>query len=270
MSELVISGLTAEVAGRPILTGVDLTVRSGEVHAIMGPNGSGKSTLSHVLMGRPGYVVTGGSMLLDGVDLAALAPHERAQAGLFLGMQYPTEVPGVSLQSVLTESLAAQHRSGTTFDADLRAEAKRVGLDEAFLSRSLNVDFSGGEKKRNETLQLAVLRPKFAILDEIDSGLDVDALAQVSQRVEEATSEWGLGVIAVTHYNRLLEKLHADVVHIFAKGRILESGGPELAETLEESGYARWVEEAGGDDAPAAVAAADDPFADPFADPLGL
>ncbi|MEI2654193.1 MAG: Fe-S cluster assembly ATPase SufC [Microthrixaceae bacterium] len=268
MSELVVTDLRAEVAGRPILTGVNLTVRSGEVHAIMGPNGSGKSTLSHVLMGRPGYTVTGGSVTLDGVDLIGLAPHERAQAGLFLGMQYPTEVPGVSIQSVLRESLVAAGGSGADLDADLRAEAARVGLDPALVGRSLNVDFSGGEKKRNETVQLALLRPKFAILDEIDSGLDVDALAQVSQRVEEATSEWGLGVIAVTHYNRLLEKLHADVVHIFAKGRILESGGPELAESLEESGYATWVEAAGGDEPEPSAAAVEDPFADPFADPL--
>jgi len=264
-SELVITDLTAEVAGRAILTGVTLTVRSGEVHAIMGPNGSGKSTLSHVLMGRPGYVVTGGSMLLDGVELSGLAPHERAQAGLFLGMQYPTEVPGVSLQAVLRESLVAAGGDGADLTAELETEAARVGLDPRLTQRSLNVDFSGGEKKRNETVQLAMLRPKFAILDEIDSGLDIDALAQVSQRVEEATSEWGLGVIAVTHYNRLLEKLHADVVHIFARGRILESGGPELAEELEVSGYARWLDDAGVDDAVPAAAAADDPFADPFA-----
>ena len=242
-SQLVIRNLTAEVAGRQILNGVDLTVNSGEVHAIMGPNGSGKSTLSHVLMGRPGYVVTGGTVELDGVDLLALAPHERAQEGLFLGMQYPTEVPGVSIQAVLAESLRAQRVSSDLMLDELHREATRVGLDDSFLDRSLNVDFSGGEKKRNETVQLAMLRPKFAILDEIDSGLDVDALAQVSQRVEEATAEWGLGVIAVTHYNRLLEKLHADVVHIFANGRILDSGGPELAEELEVSGYGRWLED---------------------------
>jgi Fe-S cluster assembly ATP-binding protein len=264
VSELVVEGLTAEVAGRPILHGVSLTVRSGEVHAIMGPNGSGKSTLSHVLMGRPGYVVTGGTMRIDGVDLAGLAPHERARAGLFLGMQYPTEVPGVTIGEVVHEAVAAAGRDGTSLDDDLRSEASRVGLDPAFLHRALNVDFSGGEKKRNETVQLAVLRPKFAILDEIDSGLDVDALAQVSQRVEEATSEWGLGVIAVTHYNRLLEKLHADVVHIFARGRILESAGPELAEVLEAEGYARWVD-ADENDQVGASAPADDPFADPLA-----
>ena len=149
MSELVVTDLRAEVAGRPILTGVNLTVRSGEVHAIMGPNGSGKSTLSHVLMGRPGYTVTDGSVTLDGVDLIGLGPHERAQAGLFLGMQYPTEVPGVSIQSVLRESLVAAGGSGADLDADLRAEAARVGLDPALVGRSLNVDFSGGEKKRN-------------------------------------------------------------------------------------------------------------------------
>ena len=175
MSELVVTDLRAEVAGRPILTGVNLTVRSGEVHAIMGPNGSGKSTLSHVLMGRPGYTVTGGSVTLDGVDLIGLAPHERAQAGLFLGMQYPTEVPGVSIQSVLRESLVAAGGSGADLDADLRAEAARVGLDPALVGRSLNVDFSGGEKKRNETVQLALLRPKFAILDEIDPTIELPA-----------------------------------------------------------------------------------------------
>ena len=158
-------------------------------------------------------------------------------------MQYPTEVPGVSIQAVLAESLRAQRVSSDLMLDELHREAARVGLDDSFLDRSLNVDFSGGEKKRNETVQLAMLRPKFAILDEIDSGLDVDALAQVSQRVEEATAEWGLGVIAVTHYNRLLEKLHADVVHIFANGRILDSGGPELAEALEVSGYGRWLED---------------------------
>ncbi len=267
MSELVITDLHATVADREILKGVTLTVRSGEVHAIMGPNGSGKSTLSHVLMGRPGYAVTGGSILLDGVELVGMPTHERAQAGLFLGLQYPTEVPGVSIQSVLAESMAVAGRPRAEVESALAAEAARVGLDAAFLDRSLNVDFSGGEKKRNETVQLAVLGPRFAILDEIDSGLDVDALAQVSQRVEEATTEWGLGVIAVTHYNRLLEKLHADVVHIFARGRILESGGPELATQLEDSGYARWVAE--GDEAvEPAAAVADDPFADPFADPL--
>ncbi|MEZ5322007.1 MAG: Fe-S cluster assembly ATPase SufC [Microthrixaceae bacterium] len=239
--ELVIADLRAEVEDREILKGVSFTVRSGEVHAIMGPNGSGKSTLSHVLMGRAGYRVTGGSVSLDGVEMLGLAPHERARAGLFLAMQYPIEVPGVSIADVVSASGAGAVAGLGAADLTpaLRAEADRVGLDGALVERSLNVDFSGGEKKRNETVQLAMLRPRFAILDEIDSGLDVDALEQVSQRVEDATSEWGLGVIAVTHYNRLLERLHADVVHIFADGAIRESGGPELATELESSGYAR-------------------------------
>ena len=275
-SELVIDDLRASVDGRSILNGVTLTVRSGEVHAIMGPNGSGKSTLSHVLMGRPGYEVTGGSVTLDGLELLGLQPHERAQAGLFLAMQYPTEVPGVSLDSIVAEAFTASGRDGESARAIVRTEAALVGLDEAFLERSLNVDFSGGEKKRNETVQLGVLRPKFAILDEIDSGLDVDALRMVSRRIEDATSEWGLGVIAVTHYNRLLEELHADRVHIFAKGRILESGGPELATKLEETGYAAWaaeIAELAASDAEAAAASSPNAprFAgdvDPFADPL--
>lgn len=240
MSELVVEGLRAEVAGREILTGVDLVVRSGEVHAIMGPNGSGKSTLSHVLMGRPGYVVTGGSVRLDGTELLGLAPHERARAGLFLAMQYPVEVPGVSLPGLLAEAVSGRPAAGTVAER-LADEAARVGLEPAFLERSVNVDFSGGEKKRSETVQLGVLRPAFAILDEIDSGLDVDALREVSRRVEAATQEWGLGVVAVTHYNRLLEELHADRVHVFAGGRILRSGGPELATELEATGYAAFT-----------------------------
>ena len=262
MSELVIQDLVATVAGRQILNGVTLTVRSGEVHAIMGPNGSGKSTLSAVLMGRSGYEVVSGSVTLDGADLLVLPTFERARAGLFLGLQYPTEVPGVRLGDVL--AAAALPGLGADTEAALLAEADRVGLDREFLDRSLNVDFSGGEKKRNETVQLGVLRPKFAILDEIDSGLDVDALGQVSRRVEEATREWGLGVIAVTHYNRLLEELHADVIHIFAGGRILASGGPELATELEVSGYGRWVADAGTDDSPSTAPGAVDPFADPL------
>ncbi len=238
MSELVIRDLEAGVDDRQILHGVTLTVRSGEVHAVMGPNGSGKSTLSHVLMGKPGYHVLGGSATLDGVDLLALEPWERARAGLFLAMQYPVEVPGVGLE----EMLVAAGQSAAGLGDRLVAEAGRVGLDRALLGRSLNVDLSGGEKKRAETVQLAVTHPKIAVLDEIDSGLDVDALRAVSQRVEAATSEDGLGVLAITHYNRLLEELHSDVVHIFAAGRILESGGPELATRLEAEGYAAWTE----------------------------
>ena len=193
MSELVIKGLKAAVGGSEILSGVDLTLGSGEVHALMGPNGSGKSTLSHVLLGRPGYEVTGGSVHLDGDDLLAMSTAERAAAGLFLAMQHPTEVPGVLLRDVLSASSALD---GDDFEDAVSSELDAIGLDEAFLDRSLNVDLSGGEKKRNETIQLAILQPKFAVLDEIDSGLDVDGLRLVSQRIERATNEDGLGVLA--------------------------------------------------------------------------
>jgi Fe-S cluster assembly ATP-binding protein len=181
---LEISGLRAGVSGKEILRGIDLTVRSGEVHAVMGPNGSGKSTLSHVIMGRPGYEILGGSVTLDGDDVLAMEPWQRAQAGLFLAMQYPTEVPGVSLTDALEASFAAAGRSTDEVAGLLRAEAGRIGFDERFITRPLNVDLSGGEKKRNETLQLGVLRPKIAVLDELDSGLDVDALRACARRVE--------------------------------------------------------------------------------------
>ena len=236
MSELVISGLRAGIPGREILRGVDLTVRSGEVHAVMGRNGSGKSTLSHVIMGKPGYEVLGGSVTLDGVDLLSLPTWERAQAGLFLAMQYPIEVPGVSLQDALGEVFTA--RGASLALGRVGAEAERIGFDERFLVRPLNVDLSGGEKKRNETLQLAVLSPRFAILDEIDSGLDIDALRDVSRRVEELTTEIGLGVLAITHYNRLLKELRPDTVHVLSVGRIVATGGPDMAAELERTGYA--------------------------------
>lgn len=239
---LVIEGLRAEVAGREILRGIDLEIASGEVHAVMGPNGAGKSTLSHVLLGRPGYRVTGGRVTLDGEDLLGLATWERAQAGLFLGMQYPTEVPGVSLGSVLHESFLAAGREPAEVGARVAAEAERVGFDARLLGRALNVDLSGGERKRSETVQLAILRPKFAVLDEIDSGLDVDALRAVSRRVEAATSEFRLGVLAITHYTRLLAELRPDRVHVLSAGRIVESGGPDLADRLEVTGYAGWAE----------------------------
>jgi Fe-S cluster assembly ATP-binding protein len=264
-STLIIEGLCASVRDKAILRGLDLTVRSGEVHAIMGPNGAGKSTLSHVLMGKSGYDITAGSVTLDGVDLLALAPHERAHAGLFLAMQYPTEVPGVSIEELLTEALVAAGRGGSDVHAALRVEAGRIEFDERFLDRSLNVDFSGGEKKRNETLQLAVLRPKFAILDELDSGLDVDALRLCSRRVEAATQETGLGVIAITHYKRLLDELRPDFVHVLAKGAIQRTGGPELAEELERTGYAQWIEPDMVETPVHLAGFGDDPFADPFA-----
>ena len=243
MSALVVEGLCASAAGIEILRGVDLDVRSGEVHVVMGPNGSGKSTLSHVMMGRPGYEVTGGRVSLDGTDLLVLPAWRRAQAGLFLAMQYPIEVPGVSLLDVLSESMIAGGKGRAGVAAALRAEAARVGFDESFLDRPLNVDLSGGERKRNETVQLGVLAPRFAILDEIDSGLDVDALRAVARRVEAATSETGLGVLAITHYSRLLTELRADRVHVLSKGRVVASGGPELADELERTGYAGYVEE---------------------------
>ncbi len=241
--ELVIEDLRAGIPGREIQQGLTLTVRSGEVHAVMGPNGSGKSTLAHVLMGRPGYEVLGGSVTLDGIDLLALPTWQRARAGLFLAMQHPIEVPGVSL----VESLTAARRVVPTDDVApdmgerLRAEAARIGFDERFIDRPLNVDLSGGERKRNETLQLGVLRPRFAVLDEIDSGLDVDALGEVGRRVQEATTEWGLGVLAITHFRRLLDVLHPDVVHVLAGGRVVATGGSELAEIVDRTGYAAYT-----------------------------
>ena len=259
MTVLEIKGLRAGVDGKEILQGVDLTVRSGEVHAVMGPNGSGKSTLSHVIMGRPGYEVTGGSVTLDGVDVLALDTWERAQAGLFLALQYPTEVPGVSVEAMLQASFEAGGRDAAEVPALVGAEAARIGFADRFLGRDLNVDLSGGEKKRNETLQLGVLAPKIAILDELDSGLDVDALRDCSRRVEQATKETGLGVLAITHYTRLLRELKVDRVHILVKGQIRHTGGPELADELEVDGYAAYLDP----EEPAAPAAAD-PFADPF------
>ena len=257
---LEVRGLRAGVDGKEILKGIDLTVRSGEVHAIMGPNGSGKSTLSHIVMGRPGYEVLGGSVTLDGVDVLAMAPWERAQAGLFLAMQYPTEVPGVAVVDVLEAAAVASGRDPDAVAARIVDEAQRIGFDDRFLHRSVNVDLSGGEKKRNETMQLGVLGPAIAILDELDSGLDVDALRACARRIEAATEETGLGVLAITHYNRLLHELRADRVHVLARGVIQRSGGPGLAEELERTGYAGFAE-AEAEEAPVTV----DPFADPLA-----
>jgi Fe-S cluster assembly ATP-binding protein len=239
--ELAIHGLRAGVAGLEVLTGVDLVVRSGEVHAVMGPNGSGKSTLAHVLMGKPGYQVLGGAVTLDGEDLLRLAPYERARLGLFLAPQDPIEVPGVGLHQALTEALAGRgmrldDAEGTLATRAL-GEARRVGLETRLLDRPLNADLSGGERKRSETLQMAMLRPSIAVLDELDSGIDIDGLRDVAQRVRDGVTEWGLGVLAITHYRRLLSVLEPDVVHVLVRGRIVASGGPELAGELERTGY---------------------------------
>ncbi|MBI2706681.1 MAG: Fe-S cluster assembly ATPase SufC [Actinobacteria bacterium] len=263
VSELQIVGLHAAVHGRQILTGIDLVVRSGEVHAVMGPNGSGKSTLSHVIMGKPGYEVTGGQVLIDGVDILGLPAWKRAQAGLFLAMQYPIEVPGVSVESMLRESFLAAGNDPDLVPELVAAEAARIGFAEDVVHRPLNVDLSGGEKKRNETLQLGVLRPTFAVLDELDSGLDIDALRACARRVEAATKEGDppLGVLAITHYSRLLSELQPDVVHVLARGKIQATGGPELAIELEATGYTAY----GDEPADAAGDRELDPFADPFA-----
>jgi len=268
-----IEGLTAGVGGMDILHGIDMEIRPGEVHALMGPNGSGKSTLAHVLMGRHGYEVTGGSVTLDGVDLLSLPTWERARAGLFLALQHPTEVPGVSLESVVAEAARADGRSTEGIYELLVTEAARIGFDERFLARALNVDLSGGEKKRNETLMLSSLKRRYAVLDEIDSGLDVDALAAVARRIQAATEEDGLGVLAITHFGRFLEVLEPDRVHVLARGRIQVVGGPELAERLEAEGYVGVLAEAGESVAlPTGVTHPEDHEAgfgeDPFADPL--
>ena len=244
MSTLKIENLHAGVGGNEILRGIDLTISSGEVHAVMGPNGAGKSTLSAVIMGRPGFQVTEGSITLDDVDVLALPAWRRAVAGLHLVMQYPIEVPGVMLDDVLGEALTSRGRSIDDLGDVLRAEAARINFEERFLHRALNVDLSGGEKKRNETLQLAVLKPKIAILDELDSGLDIDALRDCSRRVEDLSNEGDLGVLAITHYSRLLTELKPDRVHILVKGRIVTSGGAELADVLEADGYGAFVPDA--------------------------
>lgn len=267
LSELRVEGLRAAVQGREILTGIDLTVRSGEVHAVMGPNGSGKSTLSHVIAGKPGYEVLAGQVILDGIDLLALPAWRRAQAGLFLAMQYPIEVPGVSVQAMLQESFRAAGRDPDRVPAMVSAEAVRIGFPEDIVRRPLNVDLSGGEKKRNETLQLGVLEPRIAVLDELDSGLDIDALRACARRVEAATREGDppLGVLAITHYSRLLSELRPDVVHVLANGKIQATGGPELATELETTGYASY----GGEQPPSTSEGGRPRELDPFADPFG-
>ena len=240
MTTLEIKNLAVSVGGSQILNDVSLTIKSGEVHAVMGPNGAGKSTLSAALMGKPGYVVTGGSVKLDGVDVLALPTWQRATAGLHLIMQYPTEIPGVMLQDAMSAALDARKRDTANLRSLIATEAKRISFDTELVDRAVNVDFSGGEKKRNETVQLAVLQPKIAILDELDSGLDIDALRDCAQRVEDATREMNLGVLVITHYSRLFEQLKPDFVHILTNGRIVKSAGPELADELEVTGYAAY------------------------------
>ena len=237
MSVLKVEGLRVKVAGNEILHGVDIEVRSGEVHALMGPNGSGKSTLSHSLMGRGDYEIVGGSITIDGEELVGLSTVERAQRGLFLAMQYPVEVPGVPLETLVTASLRARSADANGVHARVAAEAAALGVRAELLQRGVNDEFSGGEQKRAETVQLAVLQPRFAILDEIDSGLDVDSLRDVARRVERMTQENDLGVLAITHYARVLTELRPDRVHVMRDGRIVRSGGPELADELEVSGY---------------------------------
>ena len=245
-----IRGLTAAVEGKPILHGIDLTVPTGEVHAIMGPNGSGKSTLSYVLAGRDGYEVTGGTATFDGRDLLAMEPEERAAAGLFLAFQYPVELPGVGNANFLRTALNALRRARGEQELDAvqflklaRAEAKRLSMPDDMLKRNVNVGFSGGEKKRNEVLQMAILRPRLAILDETDSGLDIDALRIVAEGVNALRGP-ETSTLVITHYQRLLDHIVPDRVHVLAGGRIVRSGGPELARALEAAGYAAVVADA--------------------------
>ena len=248
MSELRISDLRVEVetesGPKEILKGVNLTVRSGEVHAIMGPNGSGKSTLAYSVAGRPKYRITGGSVTLDGTELTGLTVDERARAGLFLAMQYPIEVPGVSVANFLRTAktaLSGEAPRVRTWVKDVNAALERVGLDGTFAARSLNEGFSGGEKKRNEIAQLELLNPKFAILDETDSGLDIDALRIVSEGVNRYTAQGDRGLLLITHYTRILNYIKPDFVHVFVDGHVVEEGGAELADQLEIEGYDRFV-----------------------------
>ena len=241
---LQINNLSATVADKPILKGLSLTVNAGEIHAIMGPNGAGKSTLAYTLGGRPGYEVTGGSATLAGQDLLALAPHERAAAGLFLGFQYPVEIPGVSFVQFLREAANAQRKvrgqeplSGAEFLKLAREKAGLLRMDMDMLKRPVNVGFSGGEKKRAEMVQMGILDPSFAVLDETDSGLDIDALRIVGDGINAIMRRPEKAVLLITHYQRLLDYVKPDFVHVLAGGRIVKTGGPELALQLEEEGY---------------------------------
>jgi Fe-S cluster assembly ATP-binding protein len=248
MSTLVIKDLhvsvEAEGGAREILRGVNLSVGSGETHAIMGPNGSGKSTLAYSIAGHPKYQITSGSVTLDGADILTMTVDERARAGLFLAMQYPVEVPGISVSNFLRTAATAIRGEAPklrTWVTEVKTAMNELAMDPAFSERNVNEGFSGGEKKRHEILQLELLRPKFAILDETDSGLDVDALRVVSEGVNRVKASTDIGVLLITHYTRILRYITPDFVHVFANGRIVEEGGPELADQLEANGYADYI-----------------------------
>ena len=248
MSTLEIKGLHVSVitedGSKEILRGVDLTINSGEVHAIMGPNGSGKSTLAYSIAGHPKYTITSGSVTLDGKDVLEMTVDERAKAGLFLAMQYPVEVPGVSVSNFLRTAVTAVRGEAPkvrTWVGEVKEAMSALSMDPAFSERNVNEGFSGGEKKRHEILQLELLKPVIAILDETDSGLDVDALRIVSEGVNRVKENQNLGIMLITHYTRILRYIKPDFVHVFAGGRIVEEGGPELATKLEENGYAEYV-----------------------------
>jgi len=248
MSTLEIKNLQVSVDTEPgakeILRGVDLTIRSGETHAVMGPNGSGNSTLAYSIAGHPKYSITGGNVYLDGQDILEMSVDERAKAGLFLAMQYPVEVPGVSVTNFLRTAATAIRGEAPkvrTWVNEVKEAMAELSIDSSFAERSVNEGFSGGEKKRHEILQLELLKPKIAILDETDSGLDVDALRIVSEGVNRAKSNNNMGILLITHYTRILRYIKPDFVHVFAGGKIVEEGGPELAEKLEEKGYAEYI-----------------------------
>ena len=247
MPTLEIRDLRVTVADKQILNGVDLTVASGQTHAIMGPNGSGKSTLAYAIAGHPKYTVVGGEVLLDGENLLEMTVDERARAGLFLAMQYPVEVPGVSVSNFLRSAVTAVRGEAPKlrqFAKELSGGMNALSIDAAFANRNLNEGFSGGEKKRHEILQLELLKPKIAILDETDSGLDVDALRVVSEGINRFRSSGDTGVLLITHYTRILRYVKPDFVHVFAGGRVVEEGGPELADRLEDEGYERYTAKA--------------------------
>jgi Fe-S cluster assembly ATP-binding protein len=246
---LEIRGLHAEVEGKEILKGIDLAVPQGEVHAIMGPNGSGKSTLANVIMGRTSYTVTAGEILFKGEDITKLTPDRRAQMGLFLAFQYPTEIPGVSVVNFLRSAYNAvkgEQTSALAFRKRLKEKMNLLGVEDAMVSRYVNQGFSGGEKKKNEVLQLAVLEPEMAVLDETDSGLDIDSLKAVAEGVQQLIGP-NLGVLLITHYQRILNYITPDRIHVMIGGRIVQSGGPELAHELEAKGYEGFRKELGAD-----------------------